>query len=463
MDICLTRPVLLTLVLTTTACSVTTPRREAGFVRARQGVDAAAAAEEAAFSTEGDAAAAGTDAVGGTGAAGGTGGGALRGGSAASGPGATKAAGPAAAGGGAPVTGVTKDTIAVSIVAGFSGPLAAMVNRAYEGIATWQDDVNKAGGINGRKVVLEKVDHKETADGGVAACKEALSNGTLFAMVPEGVEATLTAVSCMDAAGMPTFYYSATTDPKWKVAFADIVTSAQGGTSMASFVRNRLGGAGKKVGVIYVNQASYKAFADTMVAEAKRIGVDVAKPESVEPNQASFTSQLLRLREAGVQILVISATTDAVGILRDAKSMGWSPLFTGWGFQFDFVTAAGRNLFDGVAALRGYATVDSPAFANYAARMQANGRGRNRTDDLEGFSAYGHALLMGEAIKRAGTSPSPQTVISGTESIKGYDNGILGPITWALGDHVGSLATFPTVCCNPDYTWKRTGPPAASY
>jgi hypothetical protein len=156
-------------------------------------------------------------------------------------------------------------------------------------------------------------------------------------------------------------------------------------------------------------------------------------------------------------------STDAVGILRDAKGMGWNPLFTGWGFQFDFVAAAGRNLFDGVAALRSYATVDSPAYAQYAARMQANGRGRNRTDDLEGFSAYGHALLLGEVLKRAGTSPSRQTVISGAENIKGYDNGILGPITWAPGDHVGSLATFPTVCCNSDYTWKRTGPPRVSY
>ena len=95
----------------------------------------------------------------------------------------------------------------VSVIAGFSGPLAGVISRAYEGLLTWQDDVNGAGGIHGRKVVLKKVDHKETADGGVAACKEALSNGSFFAIVPEGVEATLTAVGCLDAAGMPTFYY----------------------------------------------------------------------------------------------------------------------------------------------------------------------------------------------------------------------------------------------------------------
>ena len=456
---------MLVLVLVTAACSVTTPRRETGVVGSRGGVEAAAATEDGTALVGGDLAAAdgapSSSGAGGGGAASRGAATAGAGGGAVGGSGAKGAVAPASATG--PVTGVTKDTIAVSVVAGFSGPLTAMVTRAYDGVATWQDDVNAAGGIHGRKVVLKKVDHRETADGGVAACKEALSNGTLFAIVPEGVEATLTAVSCLDAAGMPTFYYSATTDPKWKVAFADIVTSAQGGRSMASYVRNGLGGAGKKVGVMYVNQASYKAFADGLVPEAKRIGLDVAGSESVEPNQASFTAPLLRLKNAGVQILVISATTDAVGILRDAKSMGWNPTFTGWGFQFDFVTAAGRNLFDGVAALRGYATVDSPAYEKYAARMQARGRGRNRTDDLEGFSAYGHALLTGEVIKRAGPNPTRQSVISGAEGIKGYDNGILGPITWSASDHVGSLATFPTVCCNSDYTWKRTGAPAAAY
>lgn len=359
--------------------------------------------------------------------------------------------------------GVTKDTITVSVIAGFSGALAAMVTRAYDGLLTWQDDVNAAGGINGRKIVMKKVDHKETADGGVAACKEALSNGSYFAVVPEGVDATLTAVSCLDAAGMPTLYYSATTDPKWRMAFADIVTSAGGGTAMGSYVRNVLSGAGKKVGMIYVNQASYKSMADSFVPEAKRLGLNVAGVESVEPNQASFTAPLLRLKNAGAQIVVISATTDAIGILRDAKSMGYNPLFTGWGFQFDFVTEAGRNLFDRVAGIRSYATVDSPAFAKYAARMQARGRGRSRTNDLEGFNAYGHGLVTSEVLKRAGVNPTRQSFVAGAETMKDYDNGVMGPFSWAPNDHVGVHGVFPTVCCNSDYTWKGQGPARTTF
>jgi ABC-type branched-subunit amino acid transport system substrate-binding protein len=258
---------------------------------------------------------------------------------------------------------------------------------------------------------------------------------------------------------MPTVYYSATTDPKWKSAFADIITSADGGTTMASYVAGPLGGKGKKVGVIYVNQLSYKAFADGFTPEARRIGLDVAAVEAVEPNQASFTPQLLHLRDAGVQILVISATTDAVGILRDAKSLGYAPKFTGWGFQFDFVTTGGRGLFDGVSGLRTYATVDSEAYERYAERMRVRSRARDsRASDLEGLPSYGHALVVGEMIKRAGEQPTRQSLIAGAETFRGYDNGILPPITWTKENHIGVKAAFPTVCCNSDYTWKGLGP-----
>jgi branched-chain amino acid transport system substrate-binding protein len=362
------------------------------------------------------------------------------------------------------VPGVTKDTITISIVAGFSGTLAPLVNKAYEALLTWQEDVNASGGINGRKVVLKPVDHKETAAGGVAACKDVQSNGSFVAAVPEGVEANVTAVDCLDAAGIPTVYYAAAANPKWKRAFADVITSAQGGTIMGSYVKTALGGADKKVGVMYVNQAAYKEVSDTFVPEAKKLGLAIASVQSVEPNQASFTSQLLKMKQAGVQILVVSATAEAIGIIRDARSMGYPVQVTGWGYMFDFVTQAGRDLFDGVTGLRPYATVDSPAYATYAARMKARGRSReDRSTDLEGFVTYGRALLYGEMLRRAGANPTRESFVTAAETISGFETGIIPPISYSATNHIGASSAFPVVCCNSDYTWKSQGPARKSF
>lgn len=443
------------------ACSVSTPRN-GGTVAAGAPVSAATASGEVAIdAVTGEPIAAGATATGGgTGAvaAGGTVAATSSGGA-----GSATPAGSADEPATASAPGVTEDTITVSVVAGFSGPLAAMVTRAYDGLATWMDDVNDAGGIHGRRVVLQKVDHKETADGGVAACKDVQSNGSFVAMVPEGVEATLTAVSCLDAAGIPTYYYAPTVDPSWKRAFSNTPTSQQGGHQLASYVAGPLGGRGKKVGVVYVNQAAYKAASDAFVPEAKRLGVDVAVVEAVEPNQASFTAPLLRMQEAGVEIVVISATAEAIGIVRDARSLGFDAALTGWGFQFDFITAAARDMFTGVTGLRSFAATDSAAFEAYADRMEARGRGRARVDDLEGFTAYGHGLTMGAVLESAGRNPTRESVVRGSETIRDLDNGVMAPFSWSPDDHVGAHGTFPIVCCNSDYTWKTAGPPATAF
>jgi len=362
------------------------------------------------------------------------------------------------------VTGVTDDEIVVSVIAGFSGPFAALNKTAYDGMLTWRDEVNAAGGINGRQVVLEDVDHKETADGGVAACKEVLSNGSFFAVVPEGQEANLTATDCLDEAGMPSLYFAGTSDPEWKYAFSYIPTGVAQGKSVASFITDKFGGTGKKVGVIYENTQTPAAGAKAFVKEAKKVGLDIVGQEAVEASQASFVPQLQRLKEAGAEIVFLSVVTEALGIFRDATQVGFTPAdFTGGGFTFDFISGALKDGVKGAQGLRFGATVDSPKYKDYAATMEANDRGRGRDQDQEGFLYYGAGLLLGKILENAGATPTRESVLSGAEQIKNWKTGILPPITYGAGDHVGTDASYPAVCCNDDFTWKGTGKPRASF
>jgi hypothetical protein len=127
--------------------------------------------------------------------------------------------------------------------------------------------------------------------------------------------------------------------------------------------------------------------------------------------------------------------------------------------MFDFVTAAGHDLFKGVTGLRPYATVDVPVYDDYRQHMNARGRNRDdRTTDLEGFVTYGRALLYQEMLQRAGANPTRESFVAGVETITGYENGIVPPMTYGPNDHTGASAALPVVCCNGDYTWQSTGP-----
>jgi branched-chain amino acid transport system substrate-binding protein len=353
--------------------------------------------------------------------------------------------------------GVTADSIVVSVVAGFGGPYGQSLSHAMAGFDTWRDDVNEAGGIHGRQVVIKRVDHKETADGGVAACREALSNGSFFVTVPQGTEANLTATDCLDRAGMPTIYFAGTTDPSWERAFSYVPTAEAQGRSLPSYIENVLRAGSDKIGTIYANTHAYKAGNSAFVAEAKRRGMSVVGQEVIEANQASFTPQLLRLRDRGAQTVVMIVTVESIGILRDMRSMNWRPRVSGILFVFDFIPAAGRTFFDDVTGLKFSATVESPAFAQYMSRMEARGRGRDRAADLEAFLYYGFGQLVGEFLDRAGPAPTHDSLVAGAETIQNFDTGVLPPITYGEGDHVGTDASFPVVCCHGDYTWRGQG------
>jgi branched-chain amino acid transport system substrate-binding protein len=377
------------------------------------------------------------------------------------------AAAPAASAGTDPAAtpGVTDDEIRISVIAGFSGGLAQLNKDAVQGLETWADQVNDAGGIGKRTIALEQIDHKDTADGGVAACKEAQSNDTLIALVPEGNQgANITAVDCLDKAGIPSLYFAPSTNPKLKQAFSYIPTSEVLGASSASFIKNVLKGGKKKIGTLYENEPSAASGEKAFVKAAKKAKLDVVDREAVEPDQGSFVPQLTRLQQAGAEVVLLSTVQTSLGIFPAAKQIGYDPQFTGGGFTFDFLSGILKDSIEGTKGLRFSATTDAPSYKKYAALMEKYGRGRTREKDNEGFLYYGLGLLTGEALAKAGTDPTRASFVAGAETIHDFQTGILPPITYGKGDHVGADAAYPATCCDTtDWVWKSAGPPKARF
>jgi branched-chain amino acid transport system substrate-binding protein len=361
--------------------------------------------------------------------------------------------------------GVTKSNITISVVAGFSGPFAQVNQEILTGLQIWRDDVNDRGGINGRKITLVQVDHKDTTDGGVAACKEVERNGSYLAIVPAGVPGLLSSVDCLDRAGFPVLYHEAPTflSSKWTHAYGGLWTPYDvTAKSLASFVKNVDKDGKKKLGVIHINQAYYKRIADRYVAEAKHLGMNVAVVQPVQENQSSFVSEMQRMQQAGVENVVLVVALEAVGIWRDSRAIGYSPRWTAMILTLDFLTKAARDLATGVRGLRPYATVDTPTYAKFKTRAQQLGYTVD-TFGGEQFYSYGAGLAMGEGIKRAGLDPTRNSLFAGLDSMTNYNNNIQAPIAWGPGKYTGTKASFPVVCCDANWNWKRLGPPKENF
>jgi branched-chain amino acid transport system substrate-binding protein len=439
--------------LALSACSVSTPRHgftvsAAGGGRTAGVGTAGGTALDSAAGDGGSAAGAGDAAVGSAGA------------DAANGGAVGQADAPAADGQGGVSVGVTDSTITLSSVGSFSGPYAAIFEQQYRASTlTWRDEVNANGGINGRKIEVKKVDDHFTVEGAVSACKEIESNGSFAAFTQSMFDNGL---ACLDAAGIPSLHEGISLPNPDGLGWHSIRSMFSGdgqGAALARFVVSPQGlnRGGHKLGIIYTDdsQPLIQTASNTFIAEAQAHGSEV-HAEKIATNQASFTAQLQRLRDAGVDTVVMACVFESVGILRDAKAIAYNPVWTGFLFNADEVAAAGAQFFQGIKAPRIWAGADSPAFQAYKEKVATYGETSSPT--TTNFGGYASLLVIQRALELAGRNLTRESFLAAFDQIQNFDTGGFPPVSFSPGHIVGTEATFPLVCCNADNTWKSIGP-----
>ena len=353
--------------------------------------------------------------------------------------------------------GVAKDTITISALAGFSGNYGAILNKIYDnGFGTWVDDVNARGGINGRKVVAKKVDNKDTVEGGVAACKEVQNNGSYIAVSIVGFGgADVSAVDCLDHAGITTLAFNLSGfNASWKHAYSAGDAGKQT-APMASFIKDVIGDHGK-IGVIHTDDPLNNAARGALVQAMQKLSMNLVHEETVAPNQASYVAELSHMQGAGATtVAMIVNTNEVLGILRDAKAIGYTPNWTGNYWVTDENSAAAQTVFQGIKAIRNYSSTNSPAFADYAAK--AKQYGHSDVTNSTTMALYGMGVMVGDVLTKAGVNPTRDSAGTAIESMVNYNNKITMALSFGPGNHVAEVGMWPIQCCNGDTTWQGIG------
>jgi len=359
----------------------------------------------------------------------------------------------------AAVPGVTSDSITIGVSAPYSSVYGALVKASIDGFDLWAAQVNAAGGINGRKVILKTVDNVGTTDGAVAACKASQSNGTFMTVLINSQNSGNAEPDCLDQSGIPTIYAVSTypVNPAWK--FVRVVNDEHdSGAVLAAFVKNVVKVGNEKLGALYT--PSVANWLAAYQSGLERLGLTLTDKEQIESNGASFTAQLVRLRNAGVQNVAIFGGVEVIGILRDAKALGYAPGWTGTGWAVDDFSQLLRSAMTGVTAIHEFATADSPAYQPYLTLAHQLGYSNANRDS---FGTYGYGLIVGKALEEAGPNPTRPSFEAGLNLISDYDTQIIGPVTWTSGAIVGAPAQFPTVCCSATWAWKGLGPASTTF
>ena len=196
-----------------------------------------------------------------------------------------------------------------------------------------EKQINAAGGINGKQVKLLIVDDQSTNPGALAAVNKSIEQDKVLALLGVTTSTQILAVSeTIKQAGIPTLVGGSAVavtrqgNPWMFRVRPDDSIVAQG---MIKYIKEEM--KLSKVGILHDADAFGTGGGDLVERYAKENGLTVVKREKYAGTDRDFTAQLLALKNAGAEVMVVYATAGpAIAVIqRQYRQIGSPYKFLG--------------------------------------------------------------------------------------------------------------------------------------
>jgi ABC-type branched-subunit amino acid transport system substrate-binding protein len=331
-----------------------------------------------------------------------------------------------------------------------SGTLAYMGKAVDEGMRTYFDMVNAAGGVNGRKIKLITYDDELKPAKSVANAKLLVERDNVLAMVGNIGHATnMSAYEYSSSKRVPTIgalsISDLTSNPARELLY--VLPSPQS-TETAAYVDHAVKTLkAKRVAMLYQNDGWGKPAFDIATKQLEKHGMKLVESQSFERFATDITSQVFKLKESNPDVVIVYALgQEAVLFFRGAEKLGWQPTVFGAGGLNDpkFVELLGKSdakLF--VASYYDPIDGSNPAIQAFNQRyVQLYPSAKPSSMALMGYSA---AAVVTEALKRAGNQPDRVKLVAAMDGMQGFDQ------------KIGPKITFQPVAAGPYARRGQTG------
>jgi branched-chain amino acid transport system substrate-binding protein len=333
--------------------------------------------------------------------------------------------------------------------------VTADVGKPYaQGVQDAVVFVNDHGGINGKKIKLIGADYGYKIDQARALYKRLVNDEKVVLIQGWGSGDTEALKDFVGQDKIP--YYSASfsaplTDPaKFPYNFFVAPTYSDQLRSWLNWVKadyTKGGGKGKaKVAFMFGDNAYGKSPIAAGKKWAAEIGVDVVDEAVLPPNFQDATSQLLTMKQKGVEYAYINVTTANVAIvLRDAQKLGLKVKFGSnpYGFDENLPALAGPNA-EGVTGMMPHVPYGTPVPGMkdlVATHDKVRPTEKGNAMYVRGWT---YVMVWSEVLKRAdkaGQLTGPG-IKAASETLKDFSTGGLSqPVTYTPTDHRASLTS----------------------
>ena len=221
-----------------------------------------------------------------------------------------------------------QETVKIGWLSSLTGPLSSAAIAENQGVVFAVDEINKAGGILGRKVELLT---RDTAGDPVKAVnlaqQLAFSDKVQFVIGPVNSGEALATVPALSRAAIPNIVIGSldelTNPQRYPLAFRTINTNTQWIAAATEYAVNVL--KRHKVAVIGDTSGYGTSSAKTAEALLKKAGVTPVYTVLIDANKTDLTDEMTKARAAGADVVMpwSSATGLCARILNTRGDMGW--------------------------------------------------------------------------------------------------------------------------------------------
>ena len=342
--------------------------------------------------------------------------------------------------------GVTDTEIVLGCSNSFSGPLAFTGEQATRfGVDLYfrerdRDVLKQAnarmagGGINGRKVRTVYYDDAYRPQDAAANTKKLVEQDKIFAVIaPQGTPPVVATLDYLEENKVPLlfpFQGSPVTRGK-KYVFSGMTLYDRQSRMMIDYLAGER--KYKTFGVLYQDDEYGKAFLTAFEKDLARHRLKLTAAEPVKRGATDVSAQVAKLQAARPEVTFLVLVPGAgAQALKERQKIGWTEtvMVSAGPLTDERYLSLAADAAEGVEGLSLWpdpVTSELPGLRQYREVMRRYFP-KNEVNRYS-LSGYFAAMLFSEGAKRAGKNLTRESLITGLESVKDWDSGILPPIT----------------------------------
>ncbi len=347
------------------------------------------------------------------------------------------------------------DEILVGVNYELSGDVATYGQSSVEGIELAIEEINKAGGVDGKQIKLVKYDNKsEPAEATTLATKlmtqdkvlavmGPATSGSFKATIPVAIQNKIPVVSGSATADDVTVDASGVKEYAFRICFND----SYQGTAMAQYALNNL--SKKKAVVIMDSSSDYgKGLAENFIKTFEAGGGTIVAKEAYVAKDTDFNAILTAIKGEDFDVIFIPGYYNEAGlIIGQARALGIDvPILGADGFDSPtLLDLAGAEALNDVFFSNHYSSLDQdPVVVEFIKNFKEK---YNKEPDA--FNALGYDLakfvvdgikraenLDGESVKNALASTTNFVGVTGSFSVDENHNPVKSIVVIGLKDGV---------------------------